>query len=281
MTNLTSDYDYSVDVFNQTISGVSLHSGLYSKIIFKPNHNLNGIVFRYNSKYLPVNHLTLHGNSLFTSVKNEDIEIRTVEHLLSALSGLSIYNILIDLSSNELPILDGSSLPYLDLLTEFKRRYPTKIHRVKLNKTHVLSMGGSYLSISPVKDDQIYIDTTIKYDAPITLDMPKNLKLVFNESNYIEHVACARTFCFKKDVDNMRKQSLALGGSLKNAIVLDDFSILNTSGLRLENELVAHKVLDLIGDLTPIFSFYTGFIITGYRIGHSFNNSFLKSFYQT
>ncbi len=262
---------------NVSFSGVALHTGLDVNICIKPANPNFGIVFKRvdlktNNLVYP-NFMNVTNTSLNTTVENEfGVKIATIEHLMGALFGLGIDNALIEIDNEEVPILDGSAKDFIQkiMLSGIKvSDAPIKI--IKINKKIEYSEGEKYISIQP-STLSLDIDFELKYSNKI-IGNQKNKVKVYEDD--LTDVYNSRTFCLFKDIEYIKKNGLAKGGSLDNAIVVKDEEVLNPEGLRNSKEFVNHKILDCIGDL------YT----SGYRIvagikcsqgGHYLTNQLLR-----
>ena len=238
-----------------SISGIGLHSGEHSEVTFHPSPANTGIVFKRTDlntpeveKIIKVDFKNILKSELCTQIQNDyGHKVSTIEHIMSALHGLCIDNVLIDISSSEAPILDGSSIEYVNKIKNIGIRELNENRKIyKVLKTVSYSDGESTIKISP--SDNLSIDYTINYDHCLI----NNQKFFYNHlspEDYENIISSARTFGFKKEVDELKSKGLIAGGSLDNAIVLDEQSVLNKEGLRFKDEFVRHKILDFIGDI--------------------------------
>lgn len=229
--------------------GIGLHKGEPIKIILEPLQNDMGIVFFRSDlatgfKAEPKNVLN---TQMATVIGNEKGYVSTIEHLLSAINSYGIDNIRIILDANEIPIMDGSAISFCMMLDEAGICELESDKKVIVIKREVeVRDGEKYVRVSPSKNPKFHY--TIKFENPVI--GKQSYTLEFSKQNFINEVARARTFGFLKDVQKLNAMGLALGGSLDNAIVIDDTHILNPEGLRFENEFVRHKILDAIGDIS-------------------------------
>jgi len=212
---------------------------------------------------------------LSSTLKRDGASVSTVEHILSALAGLGIDNLHIDIAGPEIPIMDGSAGPFVFLLQSagiVEQDAPKRFLRV-LVPVEVRD-GDKWARFDPFNGFKL--DFTIDFPHPVFGSENRHVIIDFAEHSYVKEVARARTFGFMQDVEAMRAAGLALGGSLQNAVVLDDFRVLNAEGLRYDNEFVKHKVLDAIGDLyllgRPLIGQYTAF-----KSGHGLNNALARA----
>ena len=263
------------------MTGIGLHSGAKVEVAFRPAPANTGIVYtrtdlnpKVSIKCEPQN---VRDTQLCTALVNENaVRISTVEHLTAALSALGIDNIYVDVNAPEIPVMDGSAQPfiYLFVSTGIKElSEPKKFIRV-LRKVRVEN-EGKWAQLVP-SESGFHLDLQIDFDHPAMDKDKQHYAMEFTGSNFAKDVSRARTFCFMRDVEYMHAHNLALGGSLDNAVVLDDRRVINPEGLRYEDEFVKHKLLDAIGDL-----YMSGHSILGsfsaYKTGHDLNNRLLRA----
>lgn len=248
-------------------SGIGLHTGEQVEIVFKPADLDTGIVFiRENLKSRIKAHLkNVNKNSREISLKENGVEIRTIEHLLSALTGLGIDNIEIIIKGSEIPIGDGSALPFVELFKDeiISQNKPKKIAIPQ--KPFWVSLNDKHIVLLP--SDEFRITYTIDFNHPVIKSQFSSF--VITKDVFINDIAPARTFGFLREIETLYAQGLAKGGSLENAIVIGEDRILNDH-LRFDNELVRHKILDLIGDFTLLGMPIVGHIIA-VKSGHDLN----------
>ncbi|MBP7881595.1 MAG: UDP-3-O-acyl-N-acetylglucosamine deacetylase [Candidatus Methylopumilus sp.] len=260
-------------------TGVGLHSGEKVTMTLSPAMPDTGIVFRRSdlpgSAEIKVQPQYVCDTRMCSALEHEGVRIATVEHLMSALAGLGIDNIYVDLTAAEVPIMDGSSGPFVFLLQQagiVEQAAAKKFIRIK--KTVEVHDGDKWVRFDPYFGFKI--DFTIDFAHPVFEHTGKNVKIDFADNSYIKDVSRARTFGFMHEVEALRSMGLARGGSLDNAIVLDEYRILNSDGLRYEDEFVKHKTLDAIGDLYvlghPLLCAFTA-----YKSGHALNNQLLRN----
>ena len=250
---------------NISFSGISLHSGLDVNVCIKPASPNNGIVFKRvdlkNNNLVYPNFMNVTNTSLNTTIENEfGVKVSTIEHLMCALFGLGIDNAIIEIDNEEVPILDGSAKIFIDKIISAgieTSEYPIKI--IKINKEINYSEGDRYINIKP-STLSLDIDFEIKYKNSVIGNQRNKFKIYEDD---LTDVYNSRTFCLYEDIEMIKKNGLAKGGSLENAVVVKNTEILNPEGLRNKKEFVNHKILDCIGDL------YTA----GYRIVASINCS--------
>lgn len=260
-------------------TGVGLHSGQKVYMTLRPAAPDTGVVFRRVDLARPVEILAraehVGDTSLSTTLVDGDVRIMTVEHLLSAMAGLGIDNAYVDLSAPEVPIMDGSAGPYVFLLQSAGIEEQNVAKRfIRIKKPIRVEDGDKWARFEPF--DGFKVGFTISFNHPIITRSTSSAEVDFSTTSFVKEVSRARTFGFMKDIEMLRDRQLVLGGSMDNAIVLDDYRILNEDGLRYEDEFVKHKILDAIGDLyllghSLIGAFY------GYKSGHQLNNQLLRT----
>ncbi|MEF2147266.1 UDP-3-O-acyl-N-acetylglucosamine deacetylase [Aquilutibacter rugosus] len=259
-------------------TGVGLHSGEKVFLTLRPAEPDTGIVFRRVDLEPAVEMRAtaelVTETTLCTGLSCDGAKVQTVEHLLSALAGLGVDNCYIDLSAPEVPIMDGSAGPFIFLLQSaglVEQNAPKKFIRI-LEKIEVRD-GDKRASFEPHAGFRL--DFTVEFDHPAIPSNMSHSALEFSTETYIKEVSRARTFGFMRDLEFMRERNLGLGGSMDNAIVLDEFRVLNEDGLRYGDEFVRHKILDAVGDLYlaghPILGHYSG-----YKSGHALNNKLVR-----
>ena len=232
-------------------NGVGLHSGLLANVCIKPSEPNTGIVFKRidlkNNNIIFPNFSNVSNTSLNTTISNEyGVSVSTIEHLMGALFGLGIDNVLIEIDKEEVPILDGSAKKFIEKLISAELKIsnaPIKI--IKINKKIEFKDGDRAISIAPSKLS-LDIDFELKYDNPV-IGNQRNKINVYEDD--LQQIFDSRTFCLFEDIEMIKKKGLAKGGSLDNAIVVKEKEILNENGLRNSKEFVNHKILDCIGDL--------------------------------
>jgi UDP-3-O-[3-hydroxymyristoyl] N-acetylglucosamine deacetylase len=257
----------------QTV-GVGLHSGSKVDLLIKPAPANTGIVFR-RTDLDPVieilaDYQSVGDTTLCTCIQKEDIKIATVEHLMSAFAGLGIDNAYVDVNAAELPIMDGSAAPFVFLLQSAGIREQNAPKRfIKILKPIRVEDNDKYVMLTPYRGYKINFE--IDFNHPVFLNKMQKASFDFSKMSYTKEVCRARTFGFLTEYEKLREMNLALGGSLDNAIVVDDYRILNEGGLRFNGEFVAHKILDAIGDLYLLGCGLIG-EFTGFKSGHALNN---------
>ncbi len=255
-------------------TGVGLHTGARVDLTLRPAQPDSGVVFHRvdlpQSAAIPADARNVGDTRLSSSLEKDGAKVSTVEHLMSALAGLGIDNLHVDVAGPELPILDGSAAPFVFLLQSAgieEQNAPKRYLRIK-SPVEVVQ-GDKVARFEP--HDGFVLDFTIDFPHPVFGSENRHVVIDFAQHSYTKEVSRARTFGFMQDVEAMRSAGLALGGSLQNAIVLDETRVLNSEGLRYDNEFAKHKVLDAIGDLYllghPLIGKYTAF-----KSGHALNN---------
>ena len=260
-------------------TGVGLHSGEKVYMTLRPAAPDTGIVFRRTDFTPPVEikaRADLVGDtSLCTALVQGEAQVKTVEHLMSAFAGLGIDNAYIDLSTAEVPIMDGSAGPFVFLLQSAGIEEQNKAKRfIRIKKTVQVEDGDKWARFEP--HDGFKVGFTIDFKHPQFSKATSSAEIDFSSTSFVKEVSRARTFGFMKDIEYLRERNLALGGSMDNAIVLDDYRVLNDDGLRYDDEFVRHKILDAIGDIylmghALIGAFY------GYKSGHALNNKLARA----
>jgi len=259
-------------------TGVGLHTGAKVYMTLRPAAPNTGIVFRRTDLSPPVEiKATPHAvgdTRLSSCLEHDGARVSTVEHLMSAFAGLGVDNAYVDLSAPEVPIMDGSAGPFVFLVQSAgieEQSVPKKFIRV-LNPVTV-EQGDKWVKLAP--HNGFKLDLSIDFDDPVFDKMRQSVAVDFSTTSYVKEVSRARTFGFMQDVESLRGEGLALGGSLDNAIVMDEYRVLNSDGLRYEDEFVKHKVLDAIGDLYLLGHPLIG-AFSGYKSGHALNNQLLR-----
>ena len=262
--------------------GVGLHSGQRVELTLRPAHPDTGIVFRRvdlsQPVDIPVNALAVTDTRLASTISAQGVKVHTIEHLMSACSGLGIDNLYVDITAEEVPILDGSASSFVYLLQSAGIQLqdaPKRFVRVTQSVEIIEGEGANakWARLEPHQGFKLSFEIDFRHPAvdatgqQVTFDMASG--------RYARDIARARTFGFTRDVETMRANGLALGGGLDNAIVMDDYKVLNADGLRYDDEFAKHKILDAMGDLyilgKPLLAAYSAF-----RSGHALNNRLLR-----
>ncbi|HEU0186994.1 MAG TPA: UDP-3-O-acyl-N-acetylglucosamine deacetylase [Gallionellaceae bacterium] len=260
-------------------TGVGLHTGEKVYLTLRPAPVDTGIVFRRVDLdpvvELKADATLVHDTRLSTCLEGDGARVATIEHLMSAFAGLGIDNAIVELTSSEVPIMDGSAGTFIFLLQSagiVEQSAAKKFIRVK--KTIEVKDGDKWVRFDPFNGYKL--NFTINFSHPVFASTKQVVTVDLGEHSYIKEVSRARTFGFMHDVENMRAQGLALGGNLDNAIVMDEYRVINPDGLRSDDEFVKHKVLDAIGDLYllghPLIAAFSG-----YKSGHALNNALLRA----
>lgn len=257
--------------------GVGLHTGKKVYLTLRPAPIDSGIRFRRVDLEEPVEILARPENvgdtNLSTTLTQDDVRISTVEHLLSAIAGLGIDNAYIDLSADEVPIMDGSAGPFVFLIQSAGIVEQNSAKRfIRIKKPVRVEEGDKWVEFTPFNGFKVSFE--IDFDHPLFTQQKQVCSINFSTTSFVKEVSRARTFGFQKDIEYLRSNNLALGGSQDNAIVLDDYRVLNEDGLRYDNEFVKHKILDSIGDLYLLGHSLIG-AFSGYKSGHALNNRLL------
>jgi len=260
-------------------TGVGLHTGERVNLTLRPAPPETGIVFRRIDLPTPCDFVVaperVTDTRLCSALEGNGAKVATVEHLMSALAGLGVDNVFIDLDGPEVPILDGSAAPWVYLVQSAgieTQKAPKRFIRVL--KTVRIEEGDKWAQFEP--HEGCTLSFRIEFDHPVFRQSAKEMHIDLGRESYVKEVSRARTFGFMNEVEYLRSHGLALGGTLDNAIVMDEFRVLNSDGLRYADEFVKHKVLDAVGDL-----YLTGHPILGaftaYKSGHGLNNRLLRA----
>jgi UDP-3-O-[3-hydroxymyristoyl] N-acetylglucosamine deacetylase len=260
-------------------SGVGLHTGRKVTMTLRPAHVDTGVVFRRMDLPQPIDiradARAVTDTRLCSALEANGAKVATVEHLMSALAGLGIDNLYVDLDGPEVPILDGSASPFVYLLQTAgieEQRSPKRFFRIR--RAVEVRDGDKWARFDPF--DGFTVSFSIVFDHPVFERSGQALTLDFAATSYAKEVARARTFGFVQEVEALRDAGLALGGSLDNAVVLDEYRVLNSDGLRYADEFVKHKVLDAIGDLYLVGHPLLG-AFSAHKSGHALNNQLLRA----
>lgn len=259
-------------------TGVGLHSGEMVYLTLRPAAPNTGIIFR-RVDLDPVVEIQAKAENvgetaLSTTLIEHGQRVSTVEHLLSAFAGLGIDNAYIDLNAAEVPIMDGSAGPFVFLVQSAGIEEQNVAKQfIRIKKPVVMEDGDKWAKFEPF--DGFKVSFTIDFEHPAFTGRPQQVDVDFSSTSFVREVSRARTFGFMKDIEKLRENNLALGGSMDNAIVVDDYRVLNEDGLRYEDEFVRHKVLDAIGDLYLLGHSLIG-AFKGHKSGHEVNNKLLR-----
>ena len=259
-------------------TGVGLHTGKKVYLTLRPAPVDTGIVFR-RVDLDPVVEIPAHAKNvgdttLSTTLVKGDVRISTVEHLLSAMAGLGIDNAYVEMNASEVPIMDGSAGPFVFLLQSAGIEEQSAAKKfIRIKREVRIEDGDKFASFLP--RNGFKVSFTIDFDHPVFRGRPACAEVDFCSTSFVREVSRARTFGFMHEMETLRSQGLAQGGSVDNAIVVDDFRIVNEDGLRYEDEFVRHKVLDAIGDLYLLGNSLIG-EFKAHKSGHALNNMLLR-----
>lgn len=259
-------------------TGVGLHSGEKVYLTLRPAPVDTGIIFRRTDLKSPVEIPARAENvgdtTLSTTLVKNNVRISTVEHLLSAMAGMGIDNAYIDLSATEVPIMDGSSGPFVFLIQSagiVEQKAAKRFIRIK--RKVLVEENDKWVCFEPYEGFKVSF--VIDFEHPAIQGRTQHAEIDFSSTSFVREVSRARTFGFMSQIEHLRANNLALGGSLDNAIVMDEYRVLNEDGLRYDDEFVKHKILDAIGDLYLLGSSLIG-SFSGHKAGHALNNRILR-----
>ena len=260
-------------------TGVGLHTGDKVYMTLRPATENSGITFRRvdldHPLDIPADPQLVGETMLGTTLIKNGVKVATVEHLMSALAGLGIDNINVDLSAPEVPIMDGSAGPFVFLLQSAGIEEQNAAKRfIRIRKKIRVEDGDKWAELKPFNGFKV--NFRIAFNHPVFNKLSQDASIDFSSTSFLKEVSRARTFCFLRDVETLRARNLTLGGSMDNAIVLDDYRILNEDGLRYANEFVIHKILDAIGDLYLLGHSLIG-EFSANKSGHELNNRLLRA----
>ncbi|PTB90139.1 UDP-3-O-[3-hydroxymyristoyl] N-acetylglucosamine deacetylase [Pseudidiomarina aestuarii] len=260
-------------------TGVGLHKGNKVQLTLRPAPANTGLVFRRvdlnPAVDIVANAELVRDTRMCTCLINEDnVRVSTVEHLLAAIAAMGIDNLIIEVDSHEIPIMDGSSHPFIYLLQSAGIEEQSSAKKfIRIKQPVRVEDGDKWAELLP--HNGFRIDFAIDFDHPAIADTGQVFSMDFSTKGFVKQISRARTFGFMKDIEYLRANNLALGGSFDNAVVLDEFRILNSEGLRYDDEFVKHKILDAVGDL-----YMGGHAILGhlraFKSGHALNNMLLR-----
>jgi len=264
-------------------TGVGLHSGKKVLMVLRPAPVDCGIVFRRMDLDVPFEIEALATNvgdtTLGTTLVRGEVRVATIEHLLSAFAGMGVDNVVVELSAPEVPIMDGSASPFVFLLQSAGVvEQPAAKRFVRILQPVEVAAGDAWARFVPY--DGFRLNFTIEFNHPSFRKRDQSTSMEFSTTTFLKEISRARTFGFMRDIEYLRSRNLALGGTLENAIVLDEHRILNEDGLRYEDEFVKHKILDAIGDLYLLGRSVIG-EFTGFKSGHALNNQLLRELLAT
>lgn len=263
------------------VTGIGLHSGKKVTLTLRPAPANTGIIYARTDLdpivYFPASAESIRDTQLCTCMINDDgVRISTVEHLNAAMAALGIDNLIVEVDAPEIPIMDGSSSPFIYLLLDAGIEELNAAKKfIRIKSPIRVEEGDKWAELKPYAHG-LKLDFTIEFSHPLISQEVCRYQMELSAERFIQQLSRARTFTFMREVEYLQSKGLALGGSLDNAIVLDDFRILNEEGLRFKDELVRHKMLDAIGDL-----FMCGYNLLGdfsaYKSGHGLNNKLLRA----
>ncbi|MBX9675873.1 MAG: UDP-3-O-acyl-N-acetylglucosamine deacetylase [Methylotenera sp.] len=258
-------------------TGVGLHNGEKVTLTLKPAAIDTGIVFKRadlpGAPTIQAQPDAVRDTRMCSALEHNGARVSTVEHLMSALAGLGVDNVMIEVTASEIPIMDGSAGPFIYLLQQAGVvEQPSAKKFIRIKKLIEVKEADKWVKFEPYHGFKM--DFTIDFAHPVFENSGSNVKIDFKDNSYIKEISRARTFGFMHEVEYLRANGLARGGSLDNAIVLDEYRILNRDGLRYEDEFAKHKVLDAIGDLYMLGHPLLG-AFTAYKSGHALNNALL------
>ena len=260
-------------------TGIGLHSGAKVYMTLRPAPPNSGITFRRIDLDAPVDipayALNVTDTTLGTTLQHQHAKVATVEHLLSALAGLGVDNAFVDLTAPEVPIMDGSAAPFVFLLQSAGIEEQSSPKRfIRIRKPVEVGDGDRWARLTPHQGFRVNFE--IDFDHPVLRKHRQSASLDFSTTSFLKEISRARTFGFLTDIETLRERHLTLGGSVDNAVVMDEYRVLNEDGLRFRDEFVRHKILDAVGDLYLLGCCLIG-EFTGYKSGHRLNNSLLRA----
>jgi UDP-3-O-[3-hydroxymyristoyl] N-acetylglucosamine deacetylase len=263
-------------------TGVGLHTGQKVTMTLRPATVDTGIVFRRvdipQMPTIKADPFQVTDTRLCSVLEANGAKIMTVEHLMSALAGLGIDNVFVDLTASEVPIMDGSASPFVFLVQSAGIEEQNALKRfIRVKNKISVAEGDKWVTLEPYNGFRVTL--SIDFDHPVFEHSGKAVTVDFADMSFIKEISRARTFGFMHEVEYLRNNGLALGGSLENAIVMDEFRVLNNDGLRYDDEFVKHKALDAIGDLYMLGHPLIG-AFTGHKSGHALNNLLLRGLLQ-
>lgn len=263
-------------------TGVGLHTGQKVTMTLRPAAVDTGIVFRRvdlpQMPTIKADPFQVTDTRLCSALEANGAKVMTVEHLMSALAGLGIDNVYVDLTASEVPIMDGSASPFVFLVQSAGVEEQNALKRfIRVKSKISIAEGDKWVKLEPYNGFRVTL--SIDFDHPVFEHSGKAVTVDFADTSFIKEISRARTFGFMHEVEYLRNNGLALGGSLENAIVMDEFRVLNSDGLRYDDEFVKHKALDAIGDLYMLGHPLIG-AFTGHKSGHALNNLLLRGLLQ-
>lgn len=260
-------------------SGIGLHSAKFTNLTLRPLDVNSGIIFRKiinDSEFIDINanNSNTVNSELSTTLKKDGHSIKTIEHLMATFYGLGLDNIMIEVDNEEIPILDGSASPFVFLIKSAGIELQSARKKfIKILKPIKVFKGNSFVKLLPFNGFKVSFQ--VDFQHPSFNRKNQTLEIDFADVSFEDEISRARTFGFVKDVEALRKKGLVMGGSINNAVVLDEFKIVNPKGLRFEDELIRHKILDVLGDICLLGHPLIGHL-SAYKSGHSLNDSLCK-----
>ena len=260
-------------------TGIGLHGGGKVYMNLRPAPENSGITFRRVDLDVPVeipaHALNVTQTTLGTTLENRGARVSTVEHLMAALAGLGVDNAFVDLTAAEVPIMDGSSAPFVFLLQSAGIEEQSAPKRfIRIRKPVEVREGDKWVRLAPHNGYRLNLE--INFDHPVLRRRRQHASLDFSTVSFLKEISRARTFGFLSQIESLREQNLTLGGSMDSAVVMDDYRVLNEDGLRFQDEFVRHKILDAVGDLYLVGGCFIG-EFSGYKSGHLLNNRLVRA----
>lgn len=260
-------------------TGITLHGGQTAVLTLRPAPINSGIIFRRVDLNpvveIPARAEYVGDTTMQTMLVKDGVRIATVEHLMSALAGLGIDNAYVDVTAPEMPIMDGSAAPFVFLIQSAGIEEQNTLKQfIRIKRKIMVNEGDKWACFEPY--DGFKVSFTIDFDHPLFQSKMQSASLDFSTTSYVKEVSRARTFGFMSQYEKLREMKLALGASLDNAVVVDDYRVLNDDGLRYEDEFVKHKILDAVGDVYLLGHSLIG-SFNGYKSGHGLNNILLRT----
>ena len=260
-------------------TGIGLHSGGKVYMNLRPAPVNSGISFRRVDLDVPVeipaHALNVTRTNLGTTLEHQGARVSTVEHLMAALAGLGVDNAFVDLTAAEVPIMDGSSAPFVYLLQSAGIEEQSAPKRfIRIRKPVEVREGDKWVRLAPHNGFRLNLE--IDFDHPVFRRRRQQASLDFSTASFLKEISRARTFGFLSQIESLRERNLTLGGSTDSAVVMDDYRVLNEDGLRFQDEFVRHKILDAVGDLYLMGGCFIG-EFSGYKSGHLLNNRLLRA----
>lgn len=258
-------------------SGIGLHTGQVCGLRLSPSPDFGFFVLEPNNEITRIDEYSITGGMLGTNVTLRSGKvIRTVEHLLAAIVSLGITNVIIEVTGSEVPVMDGSSGLFVQLIQAVGvKDLDEPVPELELEGVIKVASEDKWIEITPRDDSLKVFNVEIDFQNPVVDAMPQVISYCHSRDGFVDNIANARTFGFQGDIEKLLAMKLCIGGSTNNAVVITQDGVLNPDGLRFDNELVAHKLLDLIGDLSPALPMLKGFDLKAYKPGHMLNNKLL------